>query len=827
MSDLDELKKKAKQDFLDDKNEEAIVSLLEVIKIEPENLDFLNYLVTAYCDLREYKAALPYAQKSISLDSSNEAILTQLGLINYFLEKYNHSEKNFKAVLDLNSENTFALTFLGMIEKIRENYDQAIVYFKKSDQYKFDNENLIMLTETYLDTQDLDRAGEVLKRFNNDELNEEQFSEKNDLLVRYCLDKSMENWTGHFQSDGEDKYFPETLDQIEEAQHYLEMAFEIGTEDEYYVDRITLLEDVVKTALQNIKESSGNELLSEKEIDTYNKLEELFLSWSGQTVENGVELRWPGTKREIKKSEDGLKRIKKSGFSNELLIERYNELKQVVKSTKEYMPNYKAKFIRALFISVTAVILFFVVMHLGAQRVPDISFNKGDFVIKNKTNLVYDSFVDKNNKEKANSLILNAGAQVEPIARIGNWIQVKTESGDLGFVHYRKLNGVNNAEIDETTPFYSNYSKNTFTDSIRLGEKVGVLSFHKKGKEKYGHIVKIKTESGRIGYVPEYRLEYSFYDSVPRLSQTYTYPTTIENLETSKEKTLNYLVDKYGPITSVIKKDGIKIAYFSFINVISKGKDFEGVFFKLINNKVQNFELDHSRKLKWKDNLPLNNVIRGLEPWKLLSFSVFLSEGEKWEWWSNFEQYAWYTKVIAFVMQFLLGFIAIFLFFSIPRLVINPIMILISYAQSLSNSTVKIINWFTYISITYVFFVWMVLLMDQLFIPVIMVVITFIFWWRRYRYNINYNRCPDCHTMNVGISDGSTFRGTTTNTSWGTHDVYKGETHSGNVTTRHFERRDTKTTETIKHFTDHRCCVRCGYLWGIDREETSTSTKHY
>ena len=93
--------------------------------------------------------------------------------------------------------------------------------------------------------------------------------------------------------------------------------------------------------------------------------------------------------------------------------------------------------------------------------------------------------------------------------------------------------------------------------------------------------------------------------------------------------------------------------------------------------------------------------------------------------------------------------------------------------------------------------------------------------------NINYNRCPKCHTMNIGMDKGSTYHGQTEHVSWGTYDVYKGKSESGNKIISHYERRTSKSTETIDHYKDHRECIRCGYKWSVAREESQgTSTEH-
>ena len=178
--------------------------------------------------------------------------------------------------------------------------------------------------------------------------------------------------------------------------------------------------------------------------------------------------------------------------------------------------------------------------------------------------------------------------------------------------------------------------------------------------------------------------------------------------------------------------------------------------------------------------------------------------------------------IIGWIVWFILLVTAVFLYFSIPRIIISPIMQIFTYNKGFTNGMVILINGIILLIVYYLFFVLSILLLDQWLIPAIGSVVLYFFWLFRLNKNIAYNRCPLCNVMYSALDKGSTFTGRKTTVTKGTYDTYSHT--SGN--TKYYDRRDKKTTEHTDSYLDHRMCALCGYNWDVDREETEEHTVH-
>lgn len=565
--------------------------------------------------------------------------------------------------------------------------------------------------------------------------------------------------------------------------------------------------------------------LSPNDKQANDSLEKLFNSWTGKEVSEGVEYRWPRTFKEINESNREIQLIEKIPFSDNNVKARYDELKGVIASKMKQVPNFGMKFLISMGICIAGIVVLIIAFQFDKFRQPAFTFNEGDWVVCQSTSLVYDASVGEYGKDKKGFKPLLVGTKLTPVARKGDrWVQVKTPDGDLGYVYYRTLKGASNLVIGKTVPLYSNYGSKSFSDSVRKGEKVTVIGYLRENTEEHENIVRITTSTGKTGYVPSYHLEVPFLRGVPAISPGYIYPTTPGNIEGAKGKTVAELEKKYGPVTSSISIGGVRKAFFSQLVYIQDGKKFSGVFFTLDSKgNITGYTPDDTKKVKLVDRLPLADKFRQAEPFGLISFSFYEGKSIHIGWWQNFRQLNWFTKIIGWIIQFIIGALVIFFLFSIPRLIMQPLMLSAAHIRLLKNGMVLLLGFVVYALATYLFFVWIALLMNEIFMAALFSLIAFSFWWYLYRRNINYNRCPSCHAVNIGLDKGSTYHGRTSTTQWDTFDVYKGKTETSTTITHHYERHDRKTTSYTDHYTDHRECMNCGHRWGVQRTRSAGS----
>jgi Tfp pilus assembly protein PilF len=839
MSSLEELEEKAKKLVRENQNEAAVSVLNELLEKDPENHDIWLRLSIILMTLKKDKEAENAIDKALSIKPDETEYKLQKAYLCYLRGDKQTSEELTQQILEKEEKNIDALLQMAWITKSDERLEEAIRYIERIILIDpEDTSSLLEIIECHLDTNNLKQADLRIKQLVKLSLTEHQETNKNELLVRFFTEKAMETWTGSYQDEeGNTLFYPETEAQIDDARHYLEMAQETNITSELYQNRIAELMEVVHTNQKKLglsiekDETESLADLSEKDQQAWNKLEEIFDSWTNIQEEDGIEYRWPLDKSEIKASEKKLTEIKKLKIKNKQVKERFNELKNVVQTTKKGIPNYSSKFIQAFAISAIAIIVLLTVFQLQKFKTPDFNYKPNDWVINQPTQLVYDAFVGEFEKDVRNPLPLAPGTPVKPITRVGRyWMQVETSNGNLGYVYYRTLKGATQGIIKETTPLYTHYANKSFSDSIEKGQKVSILGYEKEAKEQYGHLVKVRAANGKTGIVPYYQIFLPFKDSVPEVSQTYIYPSSVSNLEKKAiNASLNSLEEKYGPVSSIISSDGKKVAYFRQIQVINKDGKYRGVFFTLdAKNNVLAYELNKTKKKKLIDRLPLASKVIALEPFELVQFSFYKTENKHFEWWDHFKSLHWTTKLIGWIIQVVVGLLLILLFFSIPRLLINPIMLLFSHTRLLGNGLVLFINFLIYGYASYIFFIWMALLMNQVFTPLLFALPAFLFWWYVYKNKIRYNRCPQCHTMNIALDKGSSYHGRTKTVSWNTYNEFTGRTETNTQIINHYQEHKEKTTNYTDHYSDHRECVRCGYNWSVAREESAgSSTKQY
>ncbi len=845
MANIEDLKQKVLNLIDEERHEEAIPIYKQILEITPSDHEAWYFLSLSYLEIDDIENAEQALKNAVDIDPENVDYLLQLGYIAQMQEKSEESSLVFERILDIYPYHPEANIMLGMIARDNGQFKEAFQYLETAYDSEPNPDVLIALIGTYLDTGDLDNAGDKIKELNEKKMNKDQDIQKEELLFRFYLDKSMENWTGVIENeDGNSEYYPETVQQLENAEHYIEMAEKLETNDEYYQNRLELIKEVIANYQEKRANLTSNEEepeLSEEDILAWKKMDEIVDLWARSSLEDGAEYRWPQTYKDVKASKKLLKKVKKIDFKNQAVEDRYNEIKETLDNAKKMIPNSTGKFLRSFLISVAAVIILLFLGTRNVYKSPKFDYNKDDWVIRETTELMYYNVQDVKNSKTPYYHTLYAGTQVEPIARWGTHLaQVKTSNGYIGFVKFKKLKGVENLTVKEDKPlytkkellpFYTNARKD-FADSLKEGQKVRVISMTEGVESRYGDytLVKFRTDKGKTGYLPYYNLRPDFQYSLPSLSLTFSFPTTRKNIDENViGAQLENVEFKYGPARSLLKINNKRTAYFNQINFIDSGKKMSGVFLTLDNgNKVTGYHVARERKVKLYDKLPLAGSIRQQEPFKFLG-AGFYRKNFSLKWLDNFTDLNWFTKIIGWIVRIGIGLFLLFLFFSVTRLVINPVIVLITNFRLLKNKIVLFLNFLIYASAVYIFFVWMSISIDQIFIPLIISVPTFLFWWRVYKNNITYNRCPQCNTMNVALDQGISFMGKSQKVTWGTYDVYKGTTKAYSCTKKiiKYERRSKKTIDTISHYRDHRSCIRCGFNWDVLRQEIDDSKTEY
>lgn len=690
------------------------------------------------------------------------------------------------------------------------------------------------------------KSFEILKKIDETKITEEEVKQRYDVLKNvlknykkenasvYCdadnnayevLSEIFELWTDGEDRDGSFFRWPANRDEIDKSNELLKKINKKKLKNSDIINRYNSIVDVIS------EHEKKNPKITKHDSLAWDKLDKVSDIWDDiyEDDENGdVKL---SVKEKIKLSAKLLKEVKAIPFTDSKVKDKNKRMRKLVAEIRRQQPNYVKPVINSLFISFIAIIILMLVLQFSKFRQPGFEYTKNQWITSKATHLKWDGFQYKNTKlKKKYSAFLPKGTIVKPIAKIGrDFIQVETQKGERGFIFYRDISGAKQAIAKKNIPLFSNIKDRKSKSYVKKDEKVKILSYHRKAKELMPNIAKVRTAKGKIGYLNNYSLKFPFIKKIPELSQTYIFPTTIDNIKTKiVGKNISNIESSYGAYTSLINKGNKKIVYFRHINVVKDNQVYKGLFLNLNkDNVVESYELNNKRKLKSFENWALVSKIRTYEPSRILSFDFYKTKTKKLQWWDDFKAWHWTTRSIGWIIQFIIKIVLIFLFFSIPRLIASPIMILIGYFRLLGNFMVKLLNLIVLGLFSYIFFVFMMLMMNQWLTPAILAVPTFIFWWWKYKNNINYNRCPQCHTMNIALNRGTTFNGKSKSVSWGTYDVYKGRTETSDKIIDNYETRDQKTTTITKHYVDHRVCARCGHKWGVNREVSESHTKNY
>ncbi len=573
--------------------------------------------------------------------------------------------------------------------------------------------------------------------------------------------------------------------------------------------------------------SGGNSGDSNEKV--FEILEKIYHSWTSVTHIDDIEYRNPGSRRQIRKSKRRLKEAKALNPTDPEITERIKEMEAVMEDAKAVIPRYTFRIAVSLVLSLSIIALFIYSVELYKMQPKSMDYEPGNWVTEKSGYITPVGFTKPEDMpEVGPKTYVPAGTQVKPLAEMGSqWVLVEIPSGQRGFLYFRLLKGYREVEAKEGAVVTQRRGAEK-GDTLQQGTQALVVDYYTdKSSVVWVDYLKLRLPDGSVAWGKERQFERPFMKDLPEINQLFNYQTTPQALEKHAiGKPLQEVEERYGLATGLIRHKGELLAYFRHIIVVKDGTHHDGRLIMELDQDtlVKKIRLPEETETRFYDRIPLVRWMRNFEPGGRMQLGSYYDSDGGIQWWQNFKDIHWTTRIIGWIIGIIVGLILFFLFYSIPRIVVSPLFQFFMFTRVLGNGMVKLFNFFIFLAAMYLYFVYTVLVMDQWLIPAIGTIVAFIVWWKVHSKNLRYNRCPRCHTMYSAMDKGDTFTGRTRNVTWGTYDVYKGKTESRSstqsVVTHHYERRDKKDVKVLDHYLDHRTCAVCGYQWDVAVTET-------
>jgi len=326
----------------------------------------------------------------------------------------------------------------------------------------------------------------------------------------------------------------------------------------------------------------------------------------------------------------------------------------------------------------------------------------------------------------------------------------------------------------------------------------------------------------------EHDFDLTVSENIPKIHDRFVYSTTKKTAERfiigkSQEDIENH----YGLALFVDKTKGKHRSFFRHLDIVDDERHYKGIFVDFDKNGLgKNITYKDRGETRFLDIFPYVEELREYEPNKIMRFILYDRYRFQPQWWNNFRQYNMFTGFLCFGVDVLIWIFSIILFILFSRIVVNPILQLFTFTSVLNNGIVILLSTIVIFVAAYLSFILLIFIEDGFFFIGLIFILVLVAMMLRNKSNIQYNRCPSCHTMYSALGEGSTYTGRTTSVTWGTYNVDKGITGSGSNKIQHIEQRSKKTTEDVDHYLDHRLCASCGYNWDVDREESEEYTEH-
>lgn len=421
------------------------------------------------------------------------------------------------------------------------------------------------------------------------------------------------------------------------------------------------------------------------------------------------------------------------------------------------------KFTGSLILSLVTVVLFILFFSFQIFNPPEFEYDSEWFTTAKSGYLTWNSS-DKEDDTQTfkKKTSLTPGIQLKPIAKQNDyWIQAETPRGQRGFVHYTLLTGASYVEAEDNVIVFNKIGDNT-GDTIATGTKASIInrSTVNNNNNSESNFIKIKFEDGRIRWANDDGFKKLIFNEIPSINKKYYYPTTFDIAEQNIiSSSLAEIELHYGISTSYIKGIGKNQAYFGNLTVVDKKNHYRGIMVNLTKqDTATGFMYTGEPLTRSYDYLPFINIIRKLEtsslhksvsstiefikdkklePSRLFGFLFYHHSGDNSNWWTRFINNNWFTMTIGWIINAIMFIIVLAIIFSIPRLIVAPIMQLVERIPNLRVRHIKIINYMIFLIATYFFLLIMIIIMDQFFMPALASSLVFIVRWRMYRNKFN------------------------------------------------------------------------------------------
>ena len=470
-----------------------------------------------------------------------------------------------------------------------------------------------------------------------------------------------------------------------------------------------------------------------------------------------------------------------------------------------------------------AVLLFFILVFSSLCAKEEVAEVQEVWTIRNNTWLLWESYQSKGEPAIELKQVWK-GTKVTPLASYASCFKVTLPSEEYGFIKFDDIEEIYWVENVDSIKFY-------------YGDKWGSGDYEilPPGTRAYrleildnGGIYKVRLEDGRVGTVIKHYMRSPYFRTLPEVNHRFVRIYPLNKLQKkligkTREEAIKYI----GPASVFIYTNNDKTSsdlYFRYVIGVQDKKRHEGIKISYDNNVANEITLLGSAQKSIAEGLPLAGLIRSINlNWLSNSQKTYFRKTDTKEgWWSKFKKKNLFTKIIGFIVSL----IGIFLFFSIPQFLSWPFRRLIISIKPIGNGLVKFINFLLLTAFMYFFFLVLTLnvILEEFLVIAIFTLVPWFIFVRWNNKNVNYNRCPRCHTMWSAADKGSTHTGTEESRAWKARNVYTGTTHSGNTETKHYTRHHDEEITTTENYLDHRKCQICGYEWDVHRAETSKHT---
>ena len=401
------------------------------------------------------------------------------------------------------------------------------------------------------------------------------------------------------------------------------------------------------------------------------------------------------------------------------------------------------------------------------------------------------------------------------------------DNGEIGYVNLIDIKEAEKIQIYDS--IYLNETDNRRSRGKYHKAKSAIILDEAKLSTVY-----LRLDNGYKGYAPLNAIHPIAFDSLPEINQT---AKRILHHKVLNQKTYNKkipeVIETLGPPSGLwFENEKVQNGYifYSYYIIVKDKKRSSKLWLPFEKGVVVGDSISKGEKY-FSERLPLAQTFRkNLNLGTLTDPPLYETQNEV-SWWEKFQDMNWFTWLLGKIVWLL----TIAIVFSLPAIVIFPLLILIARIRALNNTMVIA----SYVILIFVFFYFYMLWLElQVFYQSswLALVLCSIFWFiatKRYWSLIDYNRCPSCYALYSASDYGTSLVGRIRSKQKVARDVYSHQTSRDSISsntkyvTNHYDRHwDDKITTTEK-YKDHRHCVECGYDWDVERETQTTKTiKH-